>query len=125
MNVLSEREAIPVKIGYMDLYCESFKASAVSELSEQPTVSGVAMITNRFKKATRIVFKGRVYNEGQSLSFVTIANIMNSQAGYTIKYKELEFKNCMIYGFTVEDKGDDFVYVSVTIVTTDAITIKN
>lgn len=125
MNEISLREAIPVTIGYMELYCESFKATAVTDLSEQPTVSGDNLITNRSKKSTRLVFKGRVYNENQPLRFLVIANTMSNPSGYTIEYRGMVFKNCVIYGFTVEDKGDDFVYVSVTVATPDIITIKN
>lgn len=124
MNELCRREAIPVTIGYMELYCESFKASAVSDLAEQPTVSGGNVITNRSKKSTRLVFKGRVYNETVPLQFLFIANTMNNPSGYTIEYRGMIFKNCIIYGFTVEDKGDDFVYVSVTVATPDIITVK-
>ncbi len=124
MNELCRREAIPVTIGYMELYCESFKASAVSDLSEQPTVSGGNVITNRSKKSTRLVFKGRVYNETVPLQFLFIANTMDNPSGYTIEYRGMTFNNCIIYGFTVEDKGDDFVYVSVTVATPDMITIK-
>lgn len=124
MNGLSQREAIPVTIGYMELYCESFKASAITDLAEQPTVSGDTYITNRCKKATRLVFKGRVYNESQPLRFLCIANTMNNPSGYTIEYRGMRFTNCIIYGFTVEDKGDDFIYVSVTVATPDSIIIK-
>lgn len=124
MNELSEREAILVNIGYMQLYCENFKVSAISELSEQPTVSGATLITNKCKKATRIVLKGRIYNKEQPISFATIANTMNSISGYTIQYRGLQFKDCIIYGFTIEDKGDDFVYVSVTLATSESIKIK-
>lgn len=125
MNELCRREAVPVTIGYMELYCESFKASSVSDLSEQPTVSGDNLITNRAKKSTRLVFKGRVYNEQYPLQFLIIANTMGNPSGYTIEYRGMVFKNCIIYGFTVEDKGDDFVYVSVTVATPDGITIKH
>ncbi len=125
MNELCRRESIPVTIGYMELYCESFKASSVSDLSEQSTVSGENIITNRSRKSTRLVFKGRVYNETIPLQFLFIANTMDNPSGYTIEYRGMIFNNCIIYGFTVEDKGDDFVYVSVTVATPDLIKIKN
>lgn len=124
MNEMTEREAIPVTIGYIELYCESFKASSISEFSEQPTVSGESQITNRCKKATKLVFSGRIYNESRPLSFLFISNTMNNPMGYTINYRGLKFINCFIYGFTLEDKGEDFVHVTVTVVTPSSITLQ-
>lgn len=123
MNELCGREAIPVTIGYVELYCESFKASAVSNLAEQITVSGGNIITNRCKKSTRLVFKGRVCNETRPLGFLAIANTMSNPNGYTIEYRGIKFTNCVICGFTVEDKGDDFIYVTVNVATPDSVTM--
>lgn len=125
MNEISVREAIPVKIGYMELYCENFKATAMSELSEQPTVSGLLQITNKYRRLTKLMFRGRVYNENQPLLFMMMINSMNYTTGYTIDYRGLQFSNCMIHSLIVEDKGDDFVNVSVTVVTPDDIRMKN
>lgn len=124
MSEMTEREAIPVTIGYMELYCESFKASAISAFSEQPTVSGVLQITNRCRKSTKLVFSGRVYNKNQPLSFIFISNIMNNKTGYEINYRGLKFTDCFIYGFTLEDKGEDFVHVTVTVVTPNSVEIQ-
>ncbi|MCM1132152.1 MAG: hypothetical protein NC340_01640 [Ruminococcus flavefaciens] len=125
MNKISVRESVPVNIGFLTLYCDSFKASAISELYEQPTVSGTALVTNRYKKATKLVFKGRIYDEQSPLAFTMISNYMGASTGYTIEYKGLQFNNCIIYGFTVEDKGEDFVYVSVTLATSGIINTKS
>lgn len=125
MEKICVREAVPVKIGYMELYCESFKAYAVSDLSEQLAVSGANVITNSGRKSTKLLFKGRVYNEKVPLQFVLISNSLGYDGNYTIEYRGLVFENCIICGFTVEDKGEDFVYVTVTVATPDMIMIKN
>lgn len=125
MNEISVCEAIPVKIGYMDLYCESFKASATAEITGQPTVSGLFQITNNHRKLTKLTFKGRVYNESKSLLFMMMINNMSYAMGYTIDYKGLRFSSCMINSLIVEDNCGDFVNVSITVVTPENIEMKD
>lgn len=125
MNEISVCEAVPVKIGYMDLYCENFKATAMAEITGQPTVSGLFQVTNNHRKLTKLTFKGRIYNENQSLLFMMMINGMTIATGYTIDYKGLRFSNCMIHSLIVEDNCGDFVNVSITVVTPENIGMKD
>lgn len=125
ITVVTPAEPVNVTIGYMELACSSFQAFSETNLYEQPTVSGDNLITNRAKSSTRLVFKGRVHNENQPLRFLGIANTMSNPTGYTIEYRGMLFKNCVIYGFTFDNNGSDDSDVTVTVVTPDIITIKN
>lgn len=125
MNEISVNEAVPVDIGYMKLYCESFKATATAEITGQPTVSGLFQVTNTSRKLTKLMFRGRVYNESNSLLFMMMINEMTFAAEYTIEYKGLQFSNCMIHSLIVEDNCDDFVNVSITVVTPENIRMKD
>lgn len=116
-------EPIEVTIGYVVLSCTSFQAYSETDLSEQSTVSGDNIVTNRAKSSTRLVFSGKVHNEKYPLSFMTIANTMSNPNGYTIKYRGMRFTNCIIYGFVFNNNGGDDSEATVTVVTPDSITI--
>lgn len=121
MNELYKREAFPVTIGSMTLYCENFKVSTIAQMTEQPTVTGLTAITNRFKKCSKLVLSGRVYDEDQPLRFVTISNNMGNNDTYNINYRGINFYSCRINGVIIEDKGDGFSYVTITLSTSSFI----
>lgn len=97
----------------------------MAEITGQPTVSGLFQVTNTSRKLTKLMFRGRVYNESNSLLFMMMINEMTYAAEYTIEYKGLQFSNCMIHSLIVEDNCDDFVNVSITVVTPENIRMKD
>ncbi|MDE6520556.1 MAG: hypothetical protein K2K91_08935 [Ruminococcus sp.] len=116
MNEFCNREAIPVVINGLTLYCEKFKALSSVELHEQPTVDGVAQITNRFRKTMKFTFTGRIYNNtDEPFSLLTLFNSMGSFSDFTINYRGMKIEKCIITNFTIEDKNEDFVYISVIV----------
>jgi hypothetical protein len=117
MSEISKREAVPVAIGMITLYCESFKASAVTALYEQPTVTGTPIQTNKCKKATKLTLSGRVYDADSPLSVVTYINNITGKGTMFISYRGIRFSRCMMQSYTAEDKGDDFIYLTVTLTT--------
>lgn len=117
MSEISKREAVPVAIGMITLYCESFKASAVTALYEQPTVIGTPIQTNKCKKATKLTLSGRVYDADSPLSVVTYINNITGKGTMFISYRGIRFSRCMMQSYTAEDKGDDFIYLTVTLTT--------
>ncbi len=125
ITAVTPAESVRVTISYMELFCTGFQAFSETNLSEQPTVSGENVITNRAKTSTRLVFRGKVHDESKPLRFLCIGNTMENPSGYTIEYRGMIFKNCIIYGFTFDNNGGDDSDVTVTVVTPSPITIKN
>ena len=120
--MINEREAVPVDISGYVLYCEEFKASGNTVYSEQPSVTGASLITNTHKKAARITFSGRVYDETSPLAFVSyIGNVSGTVSGLTITYRGLTFRNCSVQSYTAEDRGEGFIRASVTVITAENI----
>lgn len=117
MNELCKREATPIQIGAFTLYCEHFKVIGSSEVNEQMSAAGVSLITNRCKKAVKATFTGRMYNHDCPLGFVDVINNMSNNYKYDISYRGLDFRQCSINGVVIEDKGDDFTYVTITFAT--------
>lgn len=120
MEIINQ-ESVFVKIGFINLYCESFKVEAMMSLVEQPTVNGNSQITNKFKKATRLTFRGRVYDEGNPMYFIAITNNCIGTNVPAVRYKEINLKNCIISGFSAEEAGNGILNVMVTLVTKDVI----
>ena len=118
------QEAILVKIGFMNLYCESFKIEAMTSLTEQPTISGKSRITNKFKKATKLTFRGRVYDEGNPMYFIAIANNYVSSNVSEVKNRNINLTNCIITGFSAEESGNGILSVTITLTTNDIINYK-
>lgn len=125
IQITTPAEPVITTIGYMELAVSEFQAFSETNLTEQPTVSGDNLVTNRAKTATRLVFKGRVHNEQYPLQFLIIANTMGNPSGYTINYRGMVFKDCIIYGFTFDNNGGDDSEVTVTVVTNNGITIEH
>lgn len=115
MSEICSREAVPVTIGQLTLYCESFRAVANTVLYEQPTVIGGTVITNKCAKAAKLTLAGRIYCGGGDLDVLTEINNMNGSAGYSVVYRGVCFPDCTVQGYTAEDKGDDMLYVTLTL----------
>ena len=117
MSAISTREAVPVDVGMITLYCESFKASTVTALYEQPTVTGTTVLTNKCRKSTKLTLSGRVYDENSPLSTVTYINNITGKSTMHISYRGIRFDNCMVQSYSAEDRGDDVIYLTLTLTT--------
>ncbi len=117
MSEICSREAVPVSVGQLTLYCESFRAAADTVLYEQPTVIGGTVITNSCAKATKLTLAGRIYCGDGDLAVLTEINNMNGSSGYTVVYRGVSFSDCTVKGYTAEDRGDDMLYVTLTLAT--------
>lgn len=117
MSEICSREAVPVSVGQLTLYCESFRAAADTVLCEQPTVIGGTVITNSCAKATKLTLAGRIYCGDGDLAVLTEINNMNGSSGYTVVYRGVSFSDCTVKGYTAEDRGDDMLYVTLTLAT--------
>ena len=115
MSEICSREAVPVAIGQLTLYCESFRAAASTVLYEQPTVIGGTVITNKCAKAVRLTLSGRIYCGAGNIPALTAINNLNGTSALTVTYRGVTFSDCTVTGYTVEDKGDDMLYVSLTL----------
>lgn len=122
---ISHRTPEPVTIGTHTLYCDEFRASAALIYTEQSTVSGDTVITNICRRATRITFSGRCCDPDTPLQFLAdMDSVSTASDTYSISYRGALFSDCRVQSFSAEDKGGDFFYVSVTLLTPDPITIE-
>lgn len=117
MSLLCKREAEPVAIGAVTLYCESFRAAANAVLYEQPTVTGGTVLTNTCVKSAKLTLTGRVCGGEAPLGCVTALNNMVGSGGVDIVYRGVRFRECVVQSYTAEDKGDDMLYVTVVLAT--------
>ena len=58
-TAMTSREAFPVTMGDLTVFCESFKASAVKAINEENTVNGKSLMTSSAVRSLRLVFSGR------------------------------------------------------------------
>lgn len=123
MEIINQ-ESVFVKIGFINLYCESFKAEVAAAFVEQPSVNGDSQITNKFKKATKLTFKGRVYDEGNPMYFIAIANNTVGLPVPQVRYREINLSNCILTGFSAEESGNGILNVTITLATKDVIVYK-
>lgn len=122
VTTITNRESIPVDIGSLTVWCESFKASAVRSFTEEPLVSGGETITNTCPRAMKLTFTGRVCSKGAPLDFVKMASdLIRSDQSYTVAYRGLVFSGCRVQSFNAEDKGEDFIYAVISLITAEAV----
>lgn len=118
---VSRKEAYPVQIGDMKLYCEHFRIVGTRNFSEKTTVSGDAFFSNTGKRALRITLEGRIYDEELPLGMVLYSDgYLTSDSSFTIEYRGIEFTGCRIQSFSAEDSGEDYIRGSLTLVTVDS-----
>lgn len=119
---LSSRESVSVSIGDITVWCEEFKASAVKSFSEEATVSGNTALTNSCPHSMKLTFSGRICSEDSPLSFVMNANnMLRTQESFDVEYRGLLFSKCRVQSFSAEDKGEDFINASLTLVTAENV----
>lgn len=122
VTTISSRESIPVAIGDLTLWCEGFKAAAVRSFTEEPLVSGGETITNTCPRAMKLTFTGRICSGGAPLDFVRkVSDMIRSNKPYTITYRGLIFSGCRVQSFNAEDKGEDFIYGVISLITAEAV----
>ncbi|MBP3761448.1 MAG: hypothetical protein J6I55_08270 [Ruminococcus sp.] len=114
---ITSRTAQPVNIGDIDFYCESMKASAVNVFYEQPTVSGDTVISNEYRKASKLIFSGRAYIDSQFRILANLNNMMKSSQSFSVTYMGIIIDGCRLQSFTFDDKGLDYAEISVTLIT--------
>lgn len=122
VTTITSRESVPVMIGTLTLWCENFKASAVRSFTEDPLVSGGAIVTNTCPKAMKLTFSGRICSGDAPLDFVkTASDMLRRGESYTVTYRGFVFGDCRVQSFNAEDKGEDFANASVTLITEDNV----
>ncbi len=120
---ITKREAVPVVIGGYTVYCESFKASSVRNISENPTVDGGTVISNNSSRTTKLIFSGRICSDNSPADFIFSFNdLVHSAAAFQVSYMGLVFNNCRMLAYSFADKGGNWADISVTLVTADTIT---
>lgn len=117
MTKIKTRKPPCVDFGVFKIYCDSFKAAARTSLTETPTVSSSPIMTNKCRHSTHLFITGRVFNEEKPMFLAGIVNNMHGTSGITIKYRDLQFSSCTICGYTAEDRGEDFIYVTIELAT--------
>lgn len=119
VTTITNREAAPVAIGEMTLWCEDFKVAAVRSFTEDTLVTGGGTITNTCPRAMKLTFAGRICG---SPDFVKSASdMLRSDQPYTVTYRGLVFSGCRVQSFTAEDKDEDFIFAAITLITNEAV----
>lgn len=117
MVTISEKKPFLVNIGALPMYCEKMSMSSGTAISIKPTVTGVAVKTNRCIQPTQISFKGRIYDPERQWALATLINHLNGSENLEIIYKALRFVNCIITGYTVVDSNEEYLDLSVEVTT--------
>lgn len=117
---LSSREAYPVRIGALLLFCESFNAVRSRVFSEQSTVSSDTVFSGTNKKAMKITFEGRIYEPNNPLYFLRYADgFLNAGTSFQVEYRGVTFYDCYVQSYSCSDKGEDYIFASITLLTTE------
>lgn len=115
-TALIKREAVPVEIGGLILYCEGFRASAVRAVNEESSADGGTVITNNSSRSTRLTFSGRVCTGDDPMSFVLAVNrLIRSAETFAVEYMGLRFPECRLLSYNYEDKGGEAALAAVTV----------
>lgn len=121
-TTFTAREAFPVAIGSVTMYCEKFRASAARRFTEESTVIGGDVFTNESPRSMEMTFSGRICVENAPLlTLLNAYNTLRRSVRNDISYRGLVFRNCQMKSFTVEDSGLDYVELSVTAITADDV----
>ncbi|MBE6855960.1 MAG: hypothetical protein IJO99_05495 [Ruminococcus sp.] len=114
------RKAYPVRVGDFVMYCESFRAEGTADFSQQSTVNGDTVISSSARRALKITVKGRIIDVYQPLRIILKTDSFQSAGGKcNVEYRGLVFNQCSVENFIAEDKGDDYIYATITLLTSD------
>lgn len=113
---LTKRGAEPVVFGDYTLWCESFRAEETRAVSERASVDGKDLVTNSFPKLMKLTFCGRICDETEPLGFVaSVSDMLRSGRIFPLSYRGLRFADCRVHHFKAEDKGEDFIYAELSV----------
>lgn len=117
-----EKNAECIEIGNVKLYCEKVKVAASAVLFEESTVGGTAVITNLYRKASRFVFSGRVYDGDCPMETTArLHNLLGSPFGFNVAYRGIQLNNCILQAFTSEETDRGYSCISVTLAVSEDI----
>ena len=117
MTKINTRKPPCVDFGVFKIYCDSFRATAKTALTEIPAVSSNTVTTQKNRHSTHLFITGRICNEEQPMFISGVVNNMHGTSGISITYRDLKFTGCTICGYTAEDRGGDFITVTVELAT--------
>lgn len=113
---LEQRKAVPVIIGDVQIYCDSFSVSDSRVLAERATASGDNAVTNQYVKLPRVILKGRTFDEDTPLGAVCSLNgLMGSAQTFNVFYRGITCRNCVVTAYTADDSGRDYIDFSLTL----------
>lgn len=115
MAALTIRKPEIIMLNSVRMYCESCKMTGATTYHEEATTNDIPYMTHKCKKATRVTFTGRIYEEERPFrSALNIAN-KNGVLINEIIYRGMKFEKCVVVGFKIEDNGGSYVTASVTV----------
>lgn len=120
-NSICKRHSIMVNIAMIQMYCEHFIMTAHTQLYEKANLMGNGVITGQCPKATKLTYIGRVYNENDPFNVARTLASFHGIKSFDTHYRGMIFRNCVLEDFKVEDKGDDFVYLTITAATSSPV----
>lgn len=120
-NSICKRHSIMVNVASVQIYCEHFTIEAHAQIYEKPNMSGRGRITGKNPRSTKITYVGRVYRDNDPFYIARTLAAFNCADTFKTHYRGMIFNNCVISDFKIEDKGDDFIYLSLTVATSDFI----
>ena len=114
--IIEQRKAVPVFICGIQLFCDSFSVSDTKVIAERATVSGGNAVTNIHPKCSRVVLKGRTFNETTPIEPVCVLKgFMDNSQTFNFFYRGISCKKCRVAAFTVEDSGRNYLDFSLTL----------
>lgn len=123
MSIISEissREAYPVHIGTITLFCERFQLTGTRQFSETASVDGTDIITNSSRKALKITFEGRIpFEQFPLYSAADADDILYLGTASDVEYRGIVFPQCRILSFSFKDEGEDFIRCVITVYTAE------
>lgn len=118
---LTKRDAEPVDFGEFTLWCDSFRAEETRAVSERASVDGKGLVANSFPKLMKLTFCGRICDRNEPLGFVASASgLLRSGQHFSLSYRGLSFTDCCVQHFRAEDKGEDFIYAELSVLSSGA-----
>ena len=116
-TVLSSRQPEEVEIGDFTIWCEYLKAQRKRVFTEKPSVTGADVITSSFPKEMLITLSGRICQPDAPLAFVeSVSAMMQAGTAFDVEYRGLTFADCRVESFSAEDKGEEHIYSTLTLI---------
>ncbi|MBR2284242.1 MAG: hypothetical protein IJ874_07475 [Ruminococcus sp.] len=121
---LCSREACPVAIGDITLWCDSFRIVNDSVYYEQPSADGDNVLTNRYRRSPRVTLSGRVYcGDEMPAMLAALVAMVGASAGFDTEYRGLSLTSCRVQSCTAEDGGGEFLDVAAVLAVFGGISV--